>query len=59
MVQELQATDNNPLSDEGWKFEKSVTTVYICCRCCYTFTNKVNFGRKLENGKVNEANSGI
>lgn len=54
MTQEMQATDNNPpQTDPEWNFDKAIISVYICNRCCYTFTNRVNFGRKIENQNEN------
>ncbi len=50
--QELQKTDNNPINnDEHWLTHTRVNTIYLCKRCCYTFTNTINFGNKIEKDK--------
>lgn len=49
MVRELQGEDKNcPQKVPGWEIFRSIMTVYSCKRCCYTFTNTVNFGKELE-----------
>jgi hypothetical protein len=43
--------DDNPVSDEGWKFYKSFDYIYSCSRCGYSHANRVNIGMRLKEGE--------